>query len=524
MDAQPGFLTRQRHTVVLALIAFALSFGYFALDGNVGINLSDEGYLWYGTKAVRQGKGPIRDFQAYDPGRYVWTAAWSHVFGTGLVGTRESAVLFQCFAILAGLLAARRLTADWKFLTLTALTLVQWMLPRYKVFDQSIALMAIYAAVLLIERPTVRRHFAVGVFGGLAAFMGRNHGLYHLCAFGLVILLVWRGAGVAELARLGGAWLGGIVIGYLPQLALFVFAPGYWKAFLALLDRNVTIGSNVAIAVPWPWERPEAWGGFYALYWWMQGLFFVAVPAFLAFAAIRILWMKRDDIGRHAVFVAAACVTLPYAHHTFSRADWEHLTHSAVPMVVGSLAALWLAPTAWRKPWWPSAGAGALFVATALTMVSHMGMFARLAAPDFRTRPTEAFVERKVCGETMHVTGDSARLLDVADRLTAQLAKPDEGVMFLPHWPGLYAATNRRSPVKHLYFTRPTPGLDEATLAQMEAGNVRWVLLQDYALDGRDDLRFKNTNPGIFAHLREHFTLVALPELPRDTVLLRRRN
>ncbi len=524
MDAQPGFLTRHRHVVVLALIAFALSFGYFALDGNVGINLSDEGYLWYGTKAVREGQVPIRDFQAYDPGRYVWTAAWSHVFGTGLVGTRESAVLFQCFGILAGLLAARRLTADWKFLTLVALTLVQWMLPRYKVFDQSITLMAVYAAVLLIERPTVRRHFAVGVFGGLAAFMGRNHGLYHLCAFGILILLVWRGAGLAELARRIGAWLGGIVVGYLPQLALFAFAPGYWKAFLALLDRNVTIGSNVALSVPWPWMRPDEWGGIYAVYWWTQGLFFVAVPAFLAFAAIRILWMKRDDFGRHAVFVAAACVALPYAHHTFSRADWQHLTHSAVPLAMGLLAALWLAPRAWQKPWWPCAGAGIMLGWTTLAMLPNTGFYAELMAPDPRIAPARAFIEREVDGEAMHIRGYHAQVLDIADIVARHLAEPGEGVMFLPHWPGLYAATNRRSPVNHLYFTRPTPGLDEATLAQMEAGNVRWVLLQDYALDGRNDLRFMNTNPEIFAHLRQHFTPVTLPELPRDTVLLRRKD
>ena len=519
-----GFLTRNRHVVVLALIAFALSFGYFALDGNVGINLSDEGYLWYGTKAVRQGQVPIRDFQAYDPGRYVWSAAWSHVFGTGLLGTRQSAVLFQCFGILAGLLAARRLTADWKFLLLVALTLVQWMLPRYKVFDQSITLMAVYAAVLLIERPTVRRHFAVGVFGGLAAFMGRNHGLYHLCTFGILILLVWRGAGVAELARRSGAWLGGIAVGYLPQLALFAFAPGYWKAFLALLDRNVTIGSNVAIPVPWPWERPEAYGGFYAVFWWVQGLFFVAVLVFLAFAAIRILWMKRDDLGRHAVFVAAACVALPYAHHTFSRADWPHLTHSAVPLVLGLVAVLWLAPRAWQRTWWPCVGAGVVLVWTTLTMLPNTGIYSELVAPDSSVAPGRAYIERQVDGEAMHIQGYFGRMLDVADGLTQELAKPEEGVMFLPHWPGLYAATNRRSPVKHLYFTRPIPGLDAATLAQMEAGNVRWVLLQDYALDKRDDLRFKNTNPEIFAYLRQHFAPVAIPELPRDTVLLRRRD
>src|SRR6266545_922706 len=112
------------HVGLLVVLAFGFSFMSFFIDGNVGINLADEGYLWYGMLALKAGQVPIRDFQAYDPGRYLWTAAWSSLLGNGLIALRAACMLFQCFGVLAGLLAARRLSRDWKFLATVALVLV----------------------------------------------------------------------------------------------------------------------------------------------------------------------------------------------------------------------------------------------------------------------------------------------------------------------------------------------------------------------------------------------------------------
>jgi hypothetical protein len=278
----------------------------------------------------------------------------------------------------------------------------------------------------------------------------------------------------------------------------------------------VAIGSNVAIPVPWPWLRPESWGGAWAVFWWVLGLFFLAVPVFLAFAAFRIPWMRRAEIRESAVFIAAACVTLPYAHHTFSRADWMHLTHSAAPLVLGLLALPIVRP-------WPVLAAAALLADTLCAMLPNVAAFDRAVAPRLRASPHDRYVERVVDGAKMEITGASARVLDAADRLVGTLSG-GQTVMFAPHWPGLYAALNARSPVTHLYFTRPTPGLDAVTIAEMERSDVRWLMLQDYALDGRDDLRFRNTNPAIFEFVRERFEEVPDGNVPPDAALLRRRD
>ncbi|MGB8167109.1 MAG: hypothetical protein WCF18_06430, partial [Chthoniobacteraceae bacterium] len=183
MNLRP-FFRDKAYLLWLALLTLSFSIGWYLFDAELGVNFSDEGFLWYGASAVRRGLVPMRDFQAYDPGRYWWTAAWSFVLGEGLMPLRLSCVLFQCLGVFAGLLAARRVCRHWAFLIGVALLLCAWMHPRYKCFEQSIALMFVYAGVLLLEKPSLRRHFCVGLFGGLMAFMGRNHGAYFVVAFG----------------------------------------------------------------------------------------------------------------------------------------------------------------------------------------------------------------------------------------------------------------------------------------------------------------------------------------------------
>src|SRR5919201_6326152 len=81
------------------LLAIALGMASFAIQGRQGINLADEGFLWYGVQQTAHGKVPLRDFQSYDPGRYYWSAAGAFLFGDGLVALRFSETLFQIVGV-----------------------------------------------------------------------------------------------------------------------------------------------------------------------------------------------------------------------------------------------------------------------------------------------------------------------------------------------------------------------------------------------------------------------------------------
>jgi hypothetical protein len=490
-----------------------VSIAWFFLDGNVDINLADEGQMWYGTEAVRLGQVPIRDFQSYDPGRYLWTAAWSFCLGEGLVSMRLACVFFQCLGVLAGLLAARRLSRNWLFLLGVSFLLCAWMHPRYKVFEQSVALMAIYAGVLLLERPSLRRQWWVGVFGGLSAFIGCNHGAYHILAFGLLIAWSAWGAGWETWLRRCLAWGTGLLIGYLPQWLMFAFVPGYFHEYVAHLKLILSHGTNLAKPVPWPWVPPSAQSFSGPMSAAVEGCFYILFPAFFAVVAIRVWQMGRARLQAAPVLLAAACVTLPYAHYVFSRPDIVHLGHAAPALALGLIALGF------------TLADGRVLLGYVLAPILMVGSFVanltQFGVATQMTAPQDSLFAVEVRGREMLVRLYYAKALASANHLARNLAKPDERIFFMP-LPGLYPFTERVSPTKRLQFVWPSPEEDRILLAEIEAADVEWVMLQNYAFDGRDELRFSNANPRVFEYFAQNFAQVPLATLPGDMVVLRR--
>ncbi|MFL6529441.1 MAG: hypothetical protein ACJ8KX_03120 [Chthoniobacterales bacterium] len=510
----------QKYGYVIGLVAItcAIAIGWFLLDGNVGFNLADEGYLWYGTEALLRGEVPMRDFEAYDPGRYVWTAAWSFIVGHGMVPLRLSCVFFGCLGVIAGLLAVRRVSRNWFFLGAVALLLSLWMQPRYKAFEQSIALMAVYAGVLLLERPSLRRHFALGVFGGICAFFGRNHGLYHVVAFGLLITYSAWASGFRGWIRRCVTWGSGIFVGYLPQLLMFAFVPRFFRAYLPYVQSTLAKGTtNLTRPVPWPWLVATDAPVYMRAAGIAEGLFFIAFIVLVFPVAFRLWHLRRRSAPAHLLLLAAFCVAIPYAHYVFSRADIVHLSHGVPPMLVGAIALLFTFANSARWVAW--AVIPALTITSLCAQVSQTGMAFEYLAPD-KSLHTVKVNDRKIV-----VSDYQARLLASAHYVADGLARPNEAIFFAPHTPGLYPFVGRRSPTKQIYFVFPaTPEADQSLVSELQAADVQWALVGDSALDGRDELRFRNTNPILCAYLRNNFAVVPLATLPRHAVLLHRRD
>lgn len=163
----------------LFLAAFVV-IGFFILEGNIGFNLWDEGFLWYGAQRVMLGEVPIRDFMAYDPGRYYYLAALMSLLGNnGIIALRIAVAIFQTMGLFVGLLLIARTVKKQNFfyLLLSVVILAVWMFPRHKLFDISLSILLIGILAYLVQNPTSRRYLFTGLCVGLVAIFGRNHGM-----------------------------------------------------------------------------------------------------------------------------------------------------------------------------------------------------------------------------------------------------------------------------------------------------------------------------------------------------------
>ena len=278
--------------MILSLSLVALS---TLLHYNIGLNLTNEGYLWYGSVQTLAGKVPMRDFRSYDPGRYYWCAGWMKLLGEGIISLRISNAIFQTIGLTLGLLAIRRVIRSWLLMVVAGSILLMWMTPRYKVIDSSLAMAGVFFAVRLLEKPSSRRFLISGIFVGLAGFLGRNHGLYNFLAFLTLILFIRYKLEKVDLLKSAFVWFIGILIGYSPMLIMMLTISGLFESFLYPFGKMLRLGStNLPIPVPWPWVPDYSKMNF------MQigrsvsiGILFLLLPIFYAVSAL-FLWIRFE--------------------------------------------------------------------------------------------------------------------------------------------------------------------------------------------------------------------------------------
>ncbi len=511
---------------LVALLAVGIA---FALQSHVGLAPQEEGYLWYGVDAVGRGEWPMRDFRSYDPGRYLWCAVLSPLFGGGLMGLRAACACFGAIGVCAGLLVMRRALPSRAWLVPAAALIVMWAFPHWRPFEWGTSLVLTYAAMCLFEKPNAARSFVFGVVTGLAAFFGRNHGLYAIVAFVLVSLIAFLANASSEarsnVVRRVLAWIGGTCVGYLPMIALIAFVPGFAKAFvesvLFFIGRK---GLNIAYPATWPWTIDA------------QHLHGIELFSAIALSAFFLLYVvgyatlghiacrgRLGSLARHPAIVAALCVGLPYVHHVSERSDIHHVAESIEPLLVGMVALIGVAlQSDWSsertRSWIGALALGLLLVGSIFAIGTEQPLGRRLLA---RGTPRE-FRELELGGARIEVDGGVARRLELVRKHIREHVPASEKLLLSTKLLVLYPDLQRASPVWDIY---PSWTADETHEERMlnELAPVRWVFLQDVAVGGDEERRLASTYPRVWAELERDFDRLATPDLPENFVFLHRR-
>lgn len=498
-----------------ALVAAVATALVFLAQAHIGLAPQEEGYLWYGVDAFARGEWPIRDFRSYDPGRYVWCAAWSPVFGGGILGLRAACALFACIGLTAGLLVARRVLPSRAWLAPIAVLIALWQFPGWRPFESSLSLVATYCAMRLFQGSSARTAFACGVFTGIAAIFGRNHGLYAGVALVLVLAMGFRAGNREHIARRIVALLLGTLVGYAPMFALIVLVPGFGTAFVdSILFFVGRDGLNIPHAATWPWTIDyERLQGIELVSTVALSIVFIAYVVVYAFGVIAATLGRLGPIARSPALVAAVCVGLPYVHHVAERSDIHHVAESVHPMLLSALAlAAAFGPRAVRVV------SVTMLALSALSIGTEQPIGRR-----FLARGSErAHVAFDAGGTELSIDGLVARRLESVRAHVTSKVPPDAKLLLSTKLLVLYPILGRSSPVWDVY---PSWVADTQLHQRMldELSSVDWIFLQDVAVGGAAERRLASTYPGVWQRMQQDFDRIPTPELPENFVFLHRR-
>jgi len=489
----------QSQFLLMLGLAAAVTCLQFFWQGRQGFELWDEGYLWYGAQRVLGGEVPLRDFMAYDPDRYYWSAALMGTWGdSGIVALRIAAAIFQALGLACGLWAVGREAerSNWPLLVLLAVTLLVWMYPTFKVYDVVPSIVLVWAFAALVRQPGGRQHFLAGVAVGLAAVFGRNHGAYGV-AGGLMVLAylaLGRTKGPGILRGLLTA-VAGVAVGYSPMLAMMATVPGFGAAVVDSIRFLFQLrATNLALAVPWPWTVQfgtlPPWEALRGV---ILGAFFIAVALFGVIGIVACFLRRWRGQPLSPLLVAASAMALPYAHYAFSRADIVHLAQGIFPLLLGSFAF--------------AVGCRALAQWTLAVVLCAASLILMLPVqPGWQCYVSPSCVDASVGKDRMKIEQGAVNDLAMLDNLATQYAPGAQPFIATPFWPGAYAALHRKSPMWEIYALFPRgAAFEQVEIGRIKAADPGFALIIDIAIDGNDASRFRNTHPLVYQYIVANF-------------------
>jgi hypothetical protein len=488
------------------LLSVMVTSALLFLQWGYGFNWTDEGILWYGSQRTALGQVPLRDFFSYDPGRYYWSAfIFKTLRGNGLF---EQIVANYCFGML-GLVVAylamskAMLGRRWRILILVLLGIMLGF-PRHKIYEQTLSLVAMAGIVLLLANPAKLNYwFSFGVAAGLAAFIGRNSGLYFVIAALLLLVMLKISGERIFTGRTLGAFSSGVAVGYLPMLFMLCFVNGFAPAFFRSMTQ-LTSNRQLKLPIPFPWHVPlQNLHGVDVMQARAVSILCLVVP--ITYGLLVLGWLKSKGNWDRALQLACAASVagLPYLHHAFSRADFPHIAQGVVPfaLAIGAVSQhLW-------KVQKPRLALACLAGLTVLVLACWLPREPLIEYLRVKTRHPEMVEQIGIAGRKFEVATSEADVMRVVRTAFVRCGAVEGSFLAMPYYPGLYAFLNTRAPFWELfYFYRPSDEFERAHIEALEKNATALVLLnQDATIDGTDTLKIGQTNPQLAQYILDNF-------------------
>ena len=501
-------LTRSELTLAI-LLSFLISLSVFFLQWRYGFNLGDEGWLWYVSQRTALGDVPLRDFFSYDPGRYYWSAAVFKVLGRS--GFFEQLLANYLFAIVGLALVyvamfRAKLSRPWRISILLLLGVVIGF-PRHKIYEQTLSLIAVAAITLLFRAPhRLRRWLVLGIVIGVAAFFGRNSGLFCTIAAAVAFsVLVIRGE-TPVLWRTVGALVSGVVIGYSPMIFMIIGVHGFAAAFFNTIP--LTRHWAWSLPIPFPWHvHLKGLHGLDLLSARAVSWLCVAVPVTYALILWRAVRSRTELHDTEWLSSAAAAAGAGFLIHAFYTSDVFHIAQGTVPVVIAAGA---FSAQLWQEQQWRWSLI-VFCVLTLLVLASWLPMEPLVQHLRAKAHAPASVQEIEIERKTFEVPAEQAYVMKTVQNAFRNCGSRDGTFHAAPYYPGLYAFLNTRAPNWDTFYLWPrSEQFQQAEVEALDRTRLGLVLLNTHiAMNGRESLRLTTTNPKIVEYVVSHFQLSA---------------
>lgn len=454
----------------------------------VGVELADEGYLVFGTAKVLDGQIPIRDFRAYDPGRYYWCGLFALAWGRGYLATRIAMAVAMTIAL--SLLAALVLSATGAPLlsALTCALVLIWMQPRTKQIENFFVILSCFLLFNVTGEGSQIDHLALGLMIGISAFFGLNTFAYLTAATALTFLLA---VGLPSAAMLASFALG-LGLGFTPVVVIALFAKGYARVYgrrkvLALLKRGTT---NLKLPLPWLWVRGRT--GFQSMTkirrLSFMALFTLMPVVFSSGLSLPFIFGVEPLSDPARLIFVASCVGLVHFHHTTSRADLVHMFQPMLCLILVLCAAssVLLGP----------------FGTAVLLVFAIIGSVALVWTEQFHPpgylkcrdtlKPFDCATDR------LFLLADMTSRMEEIQEITQEFTEKGEPILAVPLQIGLCAMLERAHASYDSFPVYPSDAAArKAMMSDLAKSRPKLVLVESVQLDQRKDLVFFNNYPEV---------------------------
>jgi hypothetical protein len=492
-------------TILLIVSIFFIGI-FYAPDLKFGLNMGDEGYLWHGTLQTINKKIPIKDFRAYDPGRYYWMTIWCLVFGKSLLSLRLAQLVTQVLTLLLCMILIHTVTQNIFETSLLSLCIVPWLIPRHKQIDFLFSILTPFIILSLFPDPNYSSCLLLGIYLCLCYLFGLNHGLYASLSLVLIFLLLeLSGFSLINYEDFLGV-ITGIFIGFMPIVIGFILSPklrsNYWQnKILKVLDRGQ---ANLRLPLPWIWNKKTTQlNNLSTPHKIFIKILFTSMPLVYGMTILVFLLSNDMDSSLRNNMILSCC-GLTYFHHASSRTDVNHIAQAVLAylllLIAYSQTTLW----AW-------------FVLIPFIYLSFYNAYWKnILWPKYLLNPKE-YSKLKINSVEITIPKSQKNYIKEVSELVNKYSHDNSFVVFLPTILTFYPLLKRQPAIYDIFCVYPArEKQQDIMIEEIKSKNTEFILINNNPVDGRNDLKFSNTHPKVWRFLTNNFNSITTEKVPNQ--------